>query len=132
MITNQVRGIILKSNGETCYVPFEATFEWDPEDPLAVEIVIEDGNVWTIGRELLQRGATSLASVGDGDVRIKKEGPVSSRLLVCFRSPEGHADVGFNQPHVVRFLKRTEAVCLVGEEDIDAQLDEALEDILSS
>lgn len=132
MITNEVHAIVLKSNGETCYIPFTASFRWEPENPLAVHMVLHllEGDVtWVVGRELLQRGATSLLSVGDGDVKVKREGPASSRLLVCLKSPEGHADIGFNQPHVVRFLNRTVAVTPIGEESLDTQLDELIEEI---
>lgn len=138
MITNKVYCIILKSHGQNCYVPFTATFQWDPIDPLAVQIVchLDEGDVvWTVGRELLHQGTTSLTGVGEGDVKFQKEGPVSSRMLACFTSPEGHADVALNQPHVVRFLNRTIAALPIGAEGLDADgglIDDLIEEIYNA
>jgi hypothetical protein len=135
MITNQVHALILKSNGQNCYIPFQAELKWDPAEPLAVHMVchLDDGDRdWMIGRDLLAEGAVSLKSVGDGDVRIKREGPVSSRLLVCLRSHDGHADLGLNQPHVIRFLGRIQTACPLGQEDITDQIDELIKEIYSA
>ena len=132
MITNKVNAIVLKSGGTNCYVPFEAELQWDPIDPLAVQLILHvpDGDVvWTIGRELLHKGSTSLTKFGDGDVRFRKEAVVSSRLLVCLNSPEGHADIALNQPHVVRFLNRIEAECALGQEDLTESIDGLIEEI---
>jgi hypothetical protein len=132
VITNQVNAIVLKSGSTSCYVPFEAELRWNSDDPFAVRLVChlaEGDNVWAMSRELLRQGSTSLHRVGEGDIKIRREGPVSSRLLVCLRSHEGHADIGLNQPHVVRFLQRVEQAHPMGSEDVTSQIDDFLEEL---
>lgn len=132
MITNQVHAILLNSNGANCYIPFEVELQWEPAGPLSVHLVckLPEGDVdWVIGRDLLHKGATSLVKVGEGDVGFKREGPNSSRLLVCLKTNEGHADIALNQPHVIRFLERTQTVCKLGEEDLTESIDGLIEEI---
>lgn len=132
MITNQVHAILLNSNGANCYLPFTVELQWDLAEPLSTHFIcrLPEGDVdWIIGRDLLHEGATSLVKVGNGDVTLRREGPSSSRLLVCLRTDEGHADIALNQPHVVRFLERTQTVCKLGEEDLTDSIDALIEKI---
>lgn len=135
MITNQVHAIVLNSNGTNCYIPFEVELRWETAEPLSVHLVckLPEGDVdWVIGRELLHQGATSLKKIGEGDVSFRREGPSSSRLLVCLKTPSGHADIALNQPHVIRFLDRTQTVCKLGEEDLTESIDGLIKEIYSA
>lgn len=135
MITNQVHAILLNSNNTNCYIPFEVELRWDAADPLSVHLVckLPEGDVdWIVGRDLLHKGATSLVKVGEGDVGFKREGPASSRLLVRLETGEGRADIALNQPHVVRFLDRTQTVCKLGEEDLSESIDGLIEEIYNA
>lgn len=136
MIQHEVTGTVLKTGAISVNQPVTVEMAFDEEnDPLAVQMIfkIEDQEevCWVMGRELLMRGTCSLAPYGTGDIRFRSE-PYADRVLVCLRSPGGHADVGLKRSELIDFLNRTQAVLKLGDEPLDQLIDEAIEEILSA
>jgi hypothetical protein len=134
MITTTVPGMVLYVDGKTLAQPIRVELAYDAEnDPLVVTATFhtgaDDPKVWTVGRELMMRGATSRTTYGDGDVRFRFEGQILNRLMICLRSDGGHADVGLRQTEVVAFLNRTQKACALGDEPVEAILDRELADL---
>lgn len=107
-------------------------------EPLAVHLTFDEGDgievTWVVSRELLMRGSTSLTIYGDGDIRMRYEGHQTGKLIMCFRSDEGHADVIVPQALVLLFLSRTADECAVNSDDearlVGYQIDDLLAEVL--
>lgn len=134
MIQHTVSGTVLKSGNQHTSLPIEVEMAFDEEnDPLAVQMIFkvedEEEVCWVMGRELVMRGSCSALPHGTGDVRFRAE-PHLDRVLVCLRSPGGHADVALNRAELINFLNRTQAVCKLGDEPIEALMDQELKELL--
>lgn len=134
MIQHTVSGTVLKVGDQHVRIPVPVEMAFDEEnDPLAVQMIFkvedEDEVCWIMGRELVMRGSTSALPYGTGDVRFRVE-PHFDRVLVCLRSPGGHADIGLNRTELIDFLNRTQAVCKLGEEPIEDLMDQELKELL--
>lgn len=140
MIQHQIQGMILKAGAEACRVPMTTHFAYDPDaDPYAVTLTFlwTDGDgdntvAWTVGRELLVRGAASVKPYGSGNFRLRYDGPGTNRVIACLRNPEGHADISLNHIQLREFLDAVEAVVPLGTECVTDLIDEALKEILGS
>lgn len=123
-----VNGIVM--GGE-----IEAEFRWDPEDPLAVQMLFLDENgeivEWEVSRELLNGGALSPVRYGYGDVRMRFEGFETGRTIMCLMPPKGHACLTVSTDNLLAFLNLTKMVVPLGTESVGADLDEELKWILS-
>ena len=134
MIQHTVPGTILKVGDQHVRMPVQVEMAFDEEnDPLAIQMIFkvedEDEVCWVMGRELVMRGATSMIPYGTGDVRFRAE-PHLDRVLVCLRSPGGHADIALNRADLIDFLNRTQSVCKLGDEPIDDLIDQELKELL--
>ena len=134
MIQHTVSGTILKVGDQHVRMPVQVEMAFDEEnDPLAVQMIFqaqdEDEVCWVMGRELIMRGVTSVIPHGTGDVKFRAE-PHLDRVLVCLRSPGGHADVGLNRTELIDFLNQTQAACKLGDEPIEALMDQELKELL--
>lgn len=137
MITREFKARIKKSMGAYVDLEIDVTLTYDPDyDPYAVQIILSDPEqgdvVWTVGRELMRIGARSLFPCGGGDVKFRYLGTADEGLLMCLKNLTGHADIWLPHGEVVDFLNDTIEAVPVGMENVDAQLDEALEEILGS
>lgn len=116
--------------------PVVAEMAYDPEvDAYGISVVFvqpvgEDVH-WSIGRELLIRGATSDTLYGDGDVKLKRAVQEATTELYL-TGPEGTARVLLNEEQLIDFLSATTELVPVGEEDMEGAVDEALEEIFNS
>lgn len=127
-------GVVVKSMGRNCYIVVEATWMYDDEsDPLAVHLVLqppfEDEVMWTLSRQLLMDGLHSGIPVGYGEVKFRHQSP--DILLMCLRNETGHADIKFKRAEVEAFLAETAEVVPVGDECLEPNLDEVLDEILA-
>ena len=134
MIQHTVSGTVLKQDGGYVSVPVDVEVAYDEEnDPLAIQMIFKaEGQpevCWVMGRELMMRGATSRFPYGSGDVRFRAE-PEFDRVLVCLRTPGGHADIGLNRTELIDFLNCTQAVVPLGREPLDDLIDQELKELL--
>lgn len=144
MIIHKFVGRVLLTNDTRVNKKVDVTLSWDEEhDPLAVQAFfethidtdeededeLEDSVTWTFGRELLYRGVNSHAPVGQGDIKIRYEGVALASVLLCLKTPEGHADIRLPHGEVYSFLTQTFKVCPIGSESLDAGVDDLLADI---
>jgi hypothetical protein len=131
VISRKFNARVLQSEGERVSTPIKAELTWDGEnDPYAVLMILsQDGDevAWHFSRELLNDGLSARTPVGGGDVKVKSNGVL---VLVCLKSPEGHADIGLPRADVYAFLQQTFEKVPIGFEKCDDQLDEAIRDIL--
>lgn len=134
MIQDVINGTVLQVGTESVSQEVEVELAFDEEnDPLALMMIFrvegEDEVCWTMGRELAMRGVMSLGPYGGGDVRFRADYS-NNRVMMCLRTPGGHADVALNREELIDFLNRTQAVCKLGEEPIEALMDQELADLL--
>lgn len=134
MIQHTVSGHVLKTGGMSVNTPVDVEMAYDEEnDPLAVQMIFkveEEAEVcWVMSRELIMRGTTSRMPYGAGDVRFRAE-PEFDRVLVCLRTPEGHADIGLNRTELIDFLNCTQSVVPLGREPLDDLIDQELKELL--
>lgn len=134
MIQETITGTVLKTGNQRVRIPVEVEMAFDEEnDPLAVQMIFkadgEDETCWVMGRELIMRGSCSALPHGMGDVKFRAE-PDLDRVLVCLSSPGGHADVALNRTELIGFLNQTQAVCKLGDEPIEALMDQELKELL--
>lgn len=134
MISATFPAIILKSGSDRVAIPVEVTFTYDADyDPFAVQMLVEVPGepdvVWYFSRELLLRGVNSFTPVGSGDVKFRYDG--SDRLLMCLRTPEGHADLGLPHGRVGGFLQETLELASASVECPVEMIDNLIEEILN-
>lgn len=132
MIKIQLRGYLIRSNNETCRIPLRVDFEWDENDPVAFSMIFHQGGgvstTWTTSYDSLTDAMTNLHSVGDGDVKFRRD--ISNMLFVCVKSPDGHADVALPTGPVEEFLELThDDVDIAMAVTLPDQIDAALEEI---
>lgn len=135
-VFRDVTAHVLKA-GEMRYtrpVPIDVQLLWREEDPLAVQLVIDQGAeevgiiVWTVDRNHMLYALDSSFTVGSGDVQWRRIS--RDKIVACLRSPDGHSDVAFDRGAVSDFLEATIAVIPVGSECLSGALDAFLEEVL--
>lgn len=140
MIEARFKGKLLTSGQQMTNKPVDVELFYDDEnDPLTVQMVLtvvdEDEVCWVVSRELLLRGVASLTPLGDGDVRVRGEAALDT-VIVCLRSPQGHADIWYPHGRVVSFLNRTMDACRFGgtaeEETVAGHLDAFLAELFET
>lgn len=121
--------------GEDQELPVPATLRYSAAEPFAVHLdfppevsLAGEGVTWTFARGLLEEGLRGPA--GGGDVHIWPCG--RSRTVVEFHSPLGMALLQFDTPALSRFLLRSYAVVVPGQEDVGAAVDRGLEVLLGN
>ncbi|MEU9027156.1 SsgA family sporulation/cell division regulator [Streptomyces sp. NPDC048383] len=95
------------------------TFHYRRTDPLAVEAVFRcpshgDDVVWTLGRDLLSCGISSLT--GTGDV-VLWPGRGRSRVWLRLGPDTGHALLSISRPELAAWLRTTYALVPPGTEE---------------
>jgi len=117
MVSSEFLAILLlssmqeESTGAVC----DCKLTYDPDtNPFAVTMHFTtpgdpDGVSWHFDRELLRKAVREPSDrpVGEGDIRMRADAE-NSRLIVCLKNPEGHADVGFPLDVVTRFVTEVE------------------------
>jgi hypothetical protein len=142
MITRGFEARIRRVEQTDVDIPVQVVLSYDAgTDPYAVTATFlartdEDGTeedrVWDFARDLLSKGAHSRFKVGRGDVRFRHypQSPDGPIVLMCMRSPHGHADVSFPQDEVISFLEDTEDLYAEATEDCMPAVDRFLKELL--
>ncbi|MFC9428219.1 SsgA family sporulation/cell division regulator [Streptomyces sp. NPDC059255] len=106
---------------------------YDRADPFAVRMefpppaTLEGTEVtWEFSRELLAKGMTEAAGVGD--VRVRPFG--YGRTVLEFHAPEGTAMVHLRTAELRRFLERSQCLVPAGREHLYLDLDHDLTELL--
>ncbi|MEV7867906.1 SsgA family sporulation/cell division regulator [Streptomyces sp. NPDC088124] len=106
---------------------------YDRADPFAVRMefpppaTLEGTEVtWEFSRELLAKGMTEAAGVGD--VRVRPFG--YGRTVLEFHAPEGTAMVHLRTSELRRFLERSQGLVPAGREHLYLDLDHDLTELL--
>lgn len=136
MITREFEARIKRNAGQDVDVPVQVTLSYDAEvNPYAVQAVFDvgdgDDRVWLFGRELLTAGAISYVPLGRGDVKFRYF-PQADALLMCVKSPDGHADVALPHGEIVASLRDTQELFDEASEDCTALIDGFLKEALGS
>ncbi len=138
MIVANLTAVLIRTNEVYCRVPMPAQLHYDAADPLAFDMLFwtsddeEEGlRTWTASRDLLVDAMTSpdREQVGEGDVKFIRQDK-AGRILVCLKSPEGHADIALPTQTVQSFLESSEDDAAEGVKSIHRLVDEAIEGIL--
>lgn len=113
--------------------PFQTTFMWDSDDPLAIRLDFPQGEeriYWVIGRDMLHRGTFfNYSGETHGDVSVWPEG---DRVVISLRpSNNGRADVVCSRAGVKDFLNATLSITPLGQEGprIEAAIQNFIDDI---
>lgn len=138
MISTQFTGYVKRIGNEDANVAVQVTLSYDAgTDPLAVQVIFEipdeDDRVWHLGRDLLLEGSVSPVPVGEGDVKFRYFGPMTGCLMMCLKSPEGHADIALPQQEVAKFLDDTKELAdQAGGEELDSLVDLFLKEVFEA
>ncbi|HVV29868.1 MAG TPA: SsgA family sporulation/cell division regulator [Mycobacteriales bacterium] len=116
-------------------VPVDAILHYDSTDPYAVHLVFltgADAVQWAFARELLTRGVSGLAGIGDvqvwpsGRIVDEPEGGRTPQVCISLTSPSGTARFDVPLTALTDFLSQTYTSVPAGTEsayiDIDAEL----------
>lgn len=135
MISSEFPAVVTYSGGAQMNAPIVCTLSYDSAtDPYAVSMKITLGAdevaTWLISREFLNDGRVSLKQCGSGDVKMMWS-PQRDAVAVCLHNLDGHAHLDLPWQQVGRFMSETFRDTPLGDENVDAQLDEAIEKILA-
>jgi hypothetical protein len=122
-------------------VPLVASLSYSAEDPYAIRIAFHAGLdepiEWILGRDLIAKGLSGWAGIGDVQVwpSPASQDGVSGRVVnIGLSSPSGHAHFEAPAADLGEFLHRTYQVVPIGREsayvDIDAELNDLLRQAL--
>ncbi len=114
---------------------FMATFDYSAATPYAVRLTChlpETDPTWTAERSLLEAGLTR--SVGFGMVRVAPATSETGRpmVVIALLSSEGALKTQADAEAVKRFLAETQRVVPAGQESAYVDLDELVQELLSS
>lgn len=133
MIQSQFQAILARSNQTPCRLPIQVEMTYDETDPLAFAMTFtaqgEASNPWKVSRDLLAEAMGCDTPTGYGDVRFRRD-PLSGHLLVCIKSPDGHADIKFPLQQVEEFLEMSEDEAAEAVKVLGDHVDEAIRGIL--
>jgi len=136
MISHKFTAHIARVGNVNTRIPVQTTFLYDAgTDPFAVQAVFEvdeeEDRVWYFSRELLEAGSKVFAPTGSGDVRFRYF-IAQDIVMLCLRSPEGHADISLPAADVREFLDATSEAARVTDEECDALVDEFLKEVFEA
>lgn len=136
MITKEFQARIKRIGSTDVDVEVRVTLVHDANiDPFAVEAAFsapdEADVTWYFSRDLLLRGSESLAPYGKGDVKFRLL-PDQGTVMVCLRSPGGHADVALPEQEIVDFLSETAGDAQVPDQRVDSLVDEFLKEVFEA
>lgn len=133
MIQSQFQAILARSGQTRCHLPVEVEMAYDEADPLAFAMTFtaagEASNPWKVSRDLLAEAMGCDTPTGQGDVRFRRD-PLSGHLLVCVKSPDGHADIKFPLQPVADFLEQSEDDAAEAVKGLAPAVDELIREIL--
>lgn len=136
MITKEFEARIKRVGSTDVSVGIGVTLTYDADiDPFAVEAVFsapdEPSITWYFSRDLLLMGSVSLVPYGSGDVKFRLF-PDQGIVMVCLRSPEGHADVALPKREIEGFLEATIDEAVAAPEACTALVDEFLKELFEA
>lgn len=133
MISSQFQAILTRSDQRLCHIPVQVEMQYDERDPLAFSMTFcagdEETNPWIVSRDLLAEAMACDTPTGQGDVRFRRD-PLSGHLVVCIKSPSGHADMWFPLQSVAEFLTETEDEAAEAVKGLAPAVDELIREIL--
>ena len=150
MITREFNAAVKRVDNKDVHIPITCTLSYDAgTDPYAVQAILqvsqEEDRVWHFSRELLggltQDAGGLFAGVGvddtagwwhgQGDVKFRYLASYNM-VLMCLRSPEGHADIALPAAEVWGFLEDTEAAANITEANCTALVNEFLKELFDA
>lgn len=136
MIIREFEGAVKRAGNKDVHIPVHVTLSYDAgTDPFAVQAIFspdgEEDCVWHFSRELLAKGSYSVAPYGIGDVKFRHL-PTHGMILICLRSPGGHADVALPFDEVRQFLADTAPAARVTDQECTALVDEFLKEVFEA
>lgn len=139
MITKEFQARIKRVGSTDVDAVVSVTLSYDADtDPFAVEAVFStpgEGDstdvTWYFSRDLLSQGSRSLVPCGSGDVKFRLF-PEQEVIMVCLRSPGGHADVALPEQEIVDFLSETAGDAQVPDQRVDSLVDEFLKEVFEA
>lgn len=133
MIQSQFQAILARSGKQYCHLPVQVEMTYDETDPLAFAMVFtaagEASVPWEASRDLLVEAMACDTPTGQGDVRFRRD-PLAGHLLVCIKSPDGHADIKFPLQQVEEFLAMSEDEAADAVAILPDLVDDAIKGIL--
>lgn len=141
MVEHYLMGVV-ENVTENRVFPVGVRLRFDSEeDALAIEVGFntpgsEDEVIWTVDRELMNKGAKSKETVGEGDVKFKLDGPLGTTLIMCLTGEKhgeiGHADVQLPTVAIRAFLSLTyqELPAKMVQQRVETDVDDAIRMIL--
>ena len=104
---------------------------WDEGDPLVIHLGFHESDevIWGVSREAFVEGSKSPASVGEGDVQVRRVGQAG--VLLSLRSPEGVADVLLPYGVTLGFIAQIEDAMPLGGDREAVVVDHLIEDFLA-
>lgn len=136
MITKEFQARIKRVGSTDVDAVVSVTLSYDADiDPFAVEAAFsapdEADVTWYFSRDLLSQGSRSLVPCGSGDVKFRLF-PDQGTVMVCLRSPGGHADVALPEQEIVDFLSETAGDAQVPDQRVDSLVDEFLKEVFEA
>jgi sporulation and cell division protein SsgA len=126
--------LVLELVGHEHPTPLDAELRYDPADPFAVAMAfLKDGHevVWVFARDLLLRGITQPAGVGDVHVFPSLDADGRAVVAIGLRGPTGEALLEGRTRDFLSFLGQTTRAVWPGtERDSGLSLDSAIAEFL--
>lgn len=126
--------LVLDLVGPDGPAPLDAELRYDPADPYAVTMaILRDGDevVWVFARDLMLRGVTEPAGLGDVHVFPSVDADGSAVVAVGLRGPSGEALLTGRTRDFLSFLGQTTRAVWPGtEQDDELSLDNAIAELL--
>jgi hypothetical protein len=126
--------LVLELVGPEGPTPLDVELRYDPADPYAVAMAfLRDGDevVWVFARDLLLRGVTEPAGLGDVHVFPSVDADGSAVVAVGLRGPTGEALMMGRARDFLSFLGQTTRAVWPGtEQDAGLSLDNAIAELL--
>lgn len=136
MISFELPGRILVLDTTQIRPPIQigVTLSYDGEnDPLAVQMLVdregEETVAWYFSRLLLANGINNYSPVGAGDVKVRRS--PRNTVVICLRSPSGHADIEVPIDSVVQYLAASMDAYIRAEDRMDELVDRGLKELLA-
>lgn len=137
MIEATVSGEVFSSNGVIVDHPVVAAFQYDDKDPFAVGVLfqwemfgVEAEQYWEFSRDLL-REMYDKGAAGDGDVMLALSG-LTDRIAMTVVGLEGTSVISLDAEELRKFASSIYRLVPNGRENMDDQIDEAIEWILEN
>lgn len=127
LVSRIIRSYVRAGGGESGFSDVE--FTYSSFDPLVITATFRENgqelNVWTLGRDLLMAGVGSPTPIGLLDIKCRA---MRRSLVINLMNgqEDGWAEVLVPLNEIIRFLNLTTQMVGLGEENIEPQIDMAL------